>query len=69
MLKYNDWNLIVTGTISATTEAQDNGVLRAEGKASRAAEKDPELKHAQQCKRHQLHISLTSIKMYVSCTE
>ena len=43
MLKYNDWNLIVTGTISATTEAQDNGVLRAEGKAGRAAEKDPEL--------------------------
>ena len=61
MLKYNYWDLIDIGTISATTEAQDNGVLRAEGKAGRAAEKDPELKHAQQCKKP--NISLSSVKM------
>ena len=40
-------HFIVIGTISATTEAQNNGVLWAEGKASRVAEKDTELQHAQ----------------------
>ena len=41
---------IVPGAVSATAEAQDYGILRAEGKAGRAAEKDPELQHAEQCK-------------------
>ena len=44
---YIKLHFIVIGTISATTEAQNNGVLWAEGKASRVAEKDTELQHAQ----------------------
>ena len=45
---------IVPGAVSATAEAQDYGILRAEGKAGRAAEKDPELQHAEQCKEPNL---------------